>query len=299
MLGGKWHMKQVKHIIVVLFSFLMLFAFSFQCYAMEFDAEVAYESIFVIQSGNYEGSGFAIGGNTVVTNAHVIGSRNSITVKTYSGEKYNASIFLINEALDIAILSVDGADFMPLEVGDSENIKIGEDIYAIGAPQSMDYTLTKGVVSNKSRKVGFNTYIQIDAAINSGNSGGPLLNNNGQVIGVNSMKLSDAEGIGLAIPISSIISFMESNDMNLNEGNQVEGQIEYISPSKENDSQSGRVEIRKVPDYTLAIVMGVFLGISVIINIILFVMLMYKKNKDVVVPVDSSDRTDFDIDILE
>jgi len=292
-------MKRMKHIIGVLCSFIMLFAFSVDCFAMDFDAEVAYESIFVIYSGNYEGSGFAIGSNTVVTNAHVIGNRNDIKVKTYSGEEYKASIFLFNEALDIAILSVENAEFTPLEVGDCENIKVGEDIYAIGAPRSLDYTLTKGVISSKSRTIGFNRYIQIDAAINSGNSGGPLLNNAGQVIGVNSMKISDAEGIGLAIPISSVTSFMEGNDVTLTEGKNVDGQIEYIPSDVPGNEKQGSIVIKKVPDYTLAIVLGVFLGVSVIINVILIIMLMYKKNKDIVVPTDSRDRTDFDIDILE
>lgn len=126
-------MKRLKHIIGVLCSFIMLFAFSIECFAMDFDAEVAYESIFVIYSGNYKGSGFAIGSNTVVTNAHVIGNRNDITVKAYSGEEYKASTFLFNEALDIAILSVENGEFIPLEVGDCESIKVGDDIYAIGA----------------------------------------------------------------------------------------------------------------------------------------------------------------------
>ena len=292
-------MKRMKHIIGVLCSFIMLFAFSVDCFAMDFDAEVAYESIFVIYSGNYEGSGFAIGPNTVVTNAHVIGNRNDIKVKTYSGEEYKASIFLFNEAIDIAILSVENADFTPLEVGDCESIKVGEDIYAIGAPRSLDYTLTKGVISNKSRTIGFNKYIQIDAAINFGNSGGPLLNNAGQVIGVNSMKISDAEGIGLAIPISSVTSFMEGNDVTLTDGKNVDGQIEYIPADLPDNEKQGNIVIKKVPDHTLAIVLGVFLGVSVIINVILIIMLMYKKNKDIVVPTDSRDRTDFDIDILE
>ncbi len=293
-------MKQLKHLVGVFGCFIMLFAFSVTCYAMDFDAEVAYESIFVIYSGNYEGSGFAIGENTVVTNAHVIGNRNDIKVKSYSGEEYRASIYLFNEALDIAILSVENAEFVPLEVGDGENIKIGDDIYAIGAPRSLDYTLTKGVISNKSRTIGFNKYIQIDAAINSGNSGGPLLNNAGQVIGVNSMKISDAEGIGLAIPISSVTSFMEGNDMVLNEGKNVDGPIEYVQPASEDDEHiSDNNSVRKVPDYSLAIFLGVLLGISVLINIVLIIMLMYKKNKDIAVPVDSRDRTDFEIDILE
>lgn len=290
-------MKRLKQAIGVLFSFIMLFAFSTDCFAMDFDAEDAYESIFVIYSGNYEGSGFAIGSNTVVTNAHVIGNQNDIIVKAYSGQEYNASIYLFNEALDIAILSVDNAEFIPLEIGNCEDIKVGDDIYAIGAPRSLEYTLTKGVISNKSRTIGFNKYIQIDAAINSGNSGGPLLNSAGQVIGVNSMKISDAEGIGLAIPISTVTSFMEGNDMNLTEDKTVDGKIEYVPADL--PGEKGNVLVQKVPDYTLAIILGVLLGISVVINIIFLIILVYRKNKDIVVPTDARDRTDFEIDILE
>lgn len=290
-------MKRLKQTIGVLFSFIMLFAFSADCFAMDFDAEAAYESIFVIYSGNYEGSGFAIGSNTVVTNAHVIGNQNDIIVKAYSGQEYNAAIYLFNEALDIAILSVDNAEFIPLEIGDCENIKVGDDIYAIGAPRSLEYTLTKGIISSKSRIIGFNKYIQIDAAINSGNSGGPLLNNAGQVIGVNSMKISDAEGIGLAIPISSVTSFMEGNDMNLTEDKTVDGEIEYVPADL--PEEKGNVFIQKVPDYTLAIILGVLLGMSVVINIIFLFILVYRKNKDIVVPIDARDRTDFEIDILD
>lgn len=290
-------MKRLKQTIGVLFGFIMLFAFSADCFAMDFDAEAAYESIFVIYSGNYEGSGFAIGSNTVVTNAHVIGNQNDIIVKAYSGQEYNAAIYLFNEALDIAILSVDNAEFIPLEIGDCENIKVGDDIYAIGAPRSLEYTLTKGIISSKSRIIGFNKYIQIDAAINSGNSGGPLLNNAGQVIGVNSMKISDAEGIGLAIPISSVTSFMEGNDMNLTEDKTVDGEIEYVPADL--PKEKGNVFIQKVPDYTLAIILGVLLGMSVVINIIFLFILVYRKNKDIVVPTDARDRTDFEIDILD
>ncbi|MDE5801473.1 MAG: trypsin-like peptidase domain-containing protein [Lachnospiraceae bacterium] len=290
-------MKRLKQTIGVLFSFIMLFAFSIDCFAMDFDAEAAYESIFVIYSGNYEGSGFAIGSNTVVTNAHVIGNQNDIIVKAYSGQEYNASIYLFNEALDIAILSVDNAEFIPLEIGNCDDIKVGDDIYAIGAPRSLEYTLTKGVISNKSRTIGFNKYIQIDAAINSGNSGGPLLNSAGQVIGVNSMKISDAEGIGLAIPISTVTSFMEGNDMNLTEDKTVDGKIEYVPADL--PEEEGNVLVQKVPDYTLAIIFGVLLGMSVVINIIFLIILVYRKNKDIVVPTDARDRTDFEIDILE
>ena len=89
-------------------------------------------------------------------------------------------------------------------------MKTGDDIYAIGAPKGMAYTLTKGGVSAKERMIGNKSYIQIDAAINEGNSGGPLLNDAGQVLGMNTLKMSDSEGIGLAIPVNRICEYLKS-----------------------------------------------------------------------------------------
>ena len=265
---------------------------------MEFDAEKTYESIFVIYSGNSAGSGFAIGENTVITNAHVIANENDITVYGYDGSTYMASVYLIDNSFDIAVLSVENGKFEPLEIGNSNEIKVGEDIYAIGAPKSLDYSLTKGVVSNKSRKIGKYQYIQIDAAINSGNSGGPLLNERGQVIGVNSMKMSDAEGIGLSIPISSVINFVENNGVVLTEDGKVEGSLPYFENNTEEENNSlGKRQIKynDKSDSTV-IILAVLLGMSVIVNVVLIVILMYRsnKNKDYVPP--KSERTDFDID---
>ena len=290
-------MKLYKQMLGFICFCSILFAFSFRSYAIDFDAEEAYKSVFVIFSGNYEGSGFAIGSNAIVTNAHVIDDVNDIIVKSYYGDDYKASIYLYNESLDIAILCVDNAEFIPLEVGDFDAIKVGDDIYAIGAPQSLDYSLTKGVISNKSRKIGFTNYIQIDAAINSGNSGGPLLNNYGQVIGVNTLKLSDSEGIGLSIPISSVISFMEGNDVEIR-NNSVNGKIENNHDDLYIDNKSDTF-VKIEHDYSLSIVLGIFLSISIVFNVILIVKMAYKKNKDVVVQEDPRERTDFDIDILE
>lgn len=295
-------MKRGKLWIGVLGCFLTLFAFSFSVYAMDFDAETAYESIFVVYSGNYEGSGFAIGGNTVVTNAHVIGNSNDIKLCSYEGDIYRASVYLIDSSFDIAILSVENADFTPLEMGDCEGLKVGDDIYAIGAPESLEYTLTKGVVSSKDRQIGVYKYIQIDAAINSGNSGGPLLNNSGQVVGVNSMKISDAEGIGLAIPISSVLSFVENNGMAITEDNVVDGEIPFIEGTPEgdaDDADSSEITYRKASVSGLTIILGIVLAASVILNVILIIMLAYRKNKNDDRPPELSERTDFDIDILE
>ena len=233
----------------------------------------------------------------------MIGNSNDISLYTYQGDIYRASIYLIDNTLDIAVLSVENAEFIPLEMGDVDSLKIGDDIYAIGAPKSMDYTLTKGVVSNKDRVIYGQSYIQIDAAINSGNSGGPLLNASGQVVGVNSMKLSDAEGIGLAIPISSVVSFIENNGLVITDGNTVEGEIPFIenvpSEDDETDAAESSTVVHAGSKSKLTVILAVLLIMSAILNAVLIVLLVYRKNKSKDYVPDASERTDFDIDILE
>ncbi len=297
-------MKRGKLLMSVLCCFMALFAFSSdRAYAMDFDAETAYESIFVIYSGNSIGSGFAIGSNTVVTNAHVIDNSDDIQIYTYEGDSYQARVYLIDNSFDIAILSVENVALNPMEIGDSDGIDVGDDIYAVGAPKSMEYTLTKGVVSNKKRQVGAYTYIQIDAAINSGNSGGPLLNDVGQVIGVNSMKVIDAEGIGLAIPMSSVISFIENNGIMLTENKTVDGETPFVADTQENDEKVENevdfTDSKKPQGNILMIVLSTLLGFSVLLNVIFVIALIYNKTKNKEYFPDASERTDFDIDILE
>ena len=293
-------MKRGKLLMGVLCCIMSLFAFSINVFAIDFDAEKAYESIFVIYSGNSAGSGFAIGENTVVTNAHVIANENDITIYGYDGKTYRASVYLMDVSFDIAVLSVDGGAFSPLEIGDSDSIKVGDDIYAIGAPKSLDYTLTKGVVSNKSRRFGSYTYIQIEAANNSGNSGGPLLNSKGQVIGVNSMKMSDAEGIGLSIPISSVVSFIDKKGITLTENGNVEGSLPFVEKSTEDENgkqdSETKTEFNDKTKNTTGIILSIMLAISVLINVIFVILIMYKKNKNKDYVPPNSERTDFDID---
>ncbi len=294
-------MKRIKQLIGVLCCFLALFAFSIDSKAMDFDAETLYHSVFIVYSGNYVGSGFAIGENTIITNAHVIGDTYDINLYSYEGNVYRASIYLIDNYLDIAVLSVEGASFTPLQIGDSDALKIGEDIYAIGAPNSMEYSLTKGIVSNKKRLIGNYDYIQIDAPINSGNSGGPLLNNLGQVVGVNSMKMTDAEGIALAIPISRVISFIENNGVVITDDNIVDGVIPFIEnlPQNETDDNHNNYVVRESGNKGLTIFLSITLGVSVLLNVILIISIMYQKNKNKDYYPDASERTDFDIDIQE
>ena len=159
------------------------------------------------------GSGFIWDDNGhIVTNFHVIENANSIEVKLSDDEVVPAQVVGIDPPNDLAVIKVDVPpdSLQPLEVGESENLQVGQRAIAIGNPFGLDRTLTTGVVSALGRPLQtdqdnyiFNV-IQTDAAINPGNSGGPLLDSRGRVIGVNTAVRQDAQGIGFAVPIDTV-----------------------------------------------------------------------------------------------
>lgn len=293
-------MKTFKRIAIILFVLAMILASSIPAYAIGFDTEEVYNSVFVIYSGNSMGSGFAIGENCIITNAHVINNQYDVIIETYGGEMKRAFIVALDERIDIAVIGVADVSFTPLRVADLSSVSVGDDVYAIGAPNSLAFTLTKGVVSSKERLVSRQKFIQTDAAINTGNSGGPLLNDAGEVIGVNSYKMSDAEGIGLAIPIDVVVSFLETGEIELNEsGNVIETVIEDSPtdlPISEQPTDEGSME---KPSSVVTLVLAICLTISVTLNIALIIILVFQKKKNQYVKTDPSERTDFDIEILD
>lgn len=157
------------------------------------------------------GSGFFISADgLIITNHHVAGDADSVTVRTVDGREYDAEVVGSDEPSDVALLRVQGNNFPYLELGDSDALRVGEWVLAIGAPFGLTSTVTQGIVSAKGRGVGileYEDFIQTDAAINLGNSGGPLIDLNGRVVGVNTAIMSrsgGSMGIGLAIPINSV-----------------------------------------------------------------------------------------------
>ena len=157
----------------------------------------------------------------IATNSHVVDDSVECTVIMLDGTKYKAEIVGNDEWSDLAVIKIDGKDLPAAEFGSSDNLIVGEDVVAIGTPASLEYagTVTDGIVSaiNRGVKI-YNadgtlqkkmTLIQTNVAINPGNSGGPLVNGYGQVIGINSMKLSNGYvGIGFAIPITGAIEIL-------------------------------------------------------------------------------------------
>jgi serine protease Do len=283
----------------------MLLASSPSALAIGFTAEEKYNSVFVVMSGNSLGSGFSVGKNCVVTNAHVIRNINNIVLQTYSGESHTAFLVGMDEDKDIAVLGVEGVEFSPLEIDDYSAMGTGDDVYAIGAPKSMAYTLTKGILSAKERQIGKYSYIQTDAAVNEGNSGGPLLNDEGHVLGMNTLKMLDSEGIGLAIPMAVVCEYMSSIGVELDSEGNVSAPVEQpapeesapVEPNESEIEQKYRANIERIR--TFAIVGFSIATISIAGNIILAIKLVDQKQKREKTPSDPRERTDFDIDILE
>ena len=148
----------------------------------------------------------------IITNQHVIGNeKDEIYVTLYGGDAVKGKVLWTNSNLDLAVIKIAVAGLPYLNMGDSDLIRIGEKAIAIGNPLGFDFqgTLTSGVISGLNRSVEVNgiymeDLIQTDASINTGNSGGPLLNRKGDVVGINTVKVESAEGIGFAIPINQI-----------------------------------------------------------------------------------------------
>jgi len=152
------------------------------------------------------GSGFIISQDGfILTNNHVVEGANEIFVTTTDGKEYPAQVIGADARTDVALIKIDGKNLTPLPIGDSNSLKKGQWVLAIGSPFGLDSTVTAGIVSAINRDTGeYLPFIQTDVAVNPGNSGGPLLNLSGQVVGVNSQIVSRSGGfmgISLAIPI--------------------------------------------------------------------------------------------------
>jgi serine protease Do len=157
------------------------------------------------------GSGFILDAEGwIVTNHHVVDAADSVMVRLSDNREFEAQIVGVDEQTDLALLRIETGGILPaLELGDSDEIRVGEDVMAVGNPFGLGGTVTKGIVSAKGRNIASGPYaefIQTDAAINKGNSGGPLFNLEGEVIGVNSAIYSPTGGsVGVGFAVTSNI----------------------------------------------------------------------------------------------
>ncbi len=153
------------------------------------------------------GSGFVISKEGyILTNNHVVEEADSIKVKLAGGKELEGRVAGRDPKTDLALVKIDGAaDLQPLKLGDSDALKVGAWVVAVGSPFGLEQTVTAGIVSDKGRVIGsgpYDDFIQTDASINPGNSGGPLINMQGEVVGINTAIIASGQGIGFAIPIN-------------------------------------------------------------------------------------------------
>ena len=162
------------------------------------------------------GSGFIVSPDGyILTNAHVIDGANVVTVKLTDKREYTAKVIGSDKQSDVAVLKIDAKDLPIVKIGNPNQSKVGQWVVAIGSPYGFDNTVTSGIISAKARSLPDETYIpyiQTDVPVNPGNSGGPLFNLNGEVIGINSMIYSQTggfQGLSFAIPIDAAIKVEE------------------------------------------------------------------------------------------
>jgi S1-C subfamily serine protease len=163
--------------------------------------EEAVKSVVIIRTDSGQGTGFIISSDGyIVTNYHIIEDETDVQVITYEEETIDTTVVGYNQNFDIVLLKIPGR-YEELKLADSNDIQIGEKVIAIGNPYGLEFSVTSGIVSAVHREGinGVEAYVQVDAPLNPGNSGGPLINTDGKVIGINNFKVGEAESLGFAL----------------------------------------------------------------------------------------------------
>src|SRR3989344_4588651 len=163
--------------------------------------ESAIKKVVTVTTDVSTGTGFAVAdGSYILTNNHVIDQSNVIQIQTYSNEVYVAEVIGFDALADLAVLEISGK-IDSFELADSDTVSIGQKVIAIGNPLGLSFTVTEGIVSALKREGpnGLQAYIQTDVTLNPGNSGGPLVDRDGRVIGMANFKVGGSEGLGFAL----------------------------------------------------------------------------------------------------
>ena len=164
------------------------------------------------------GSGFILKNNFIMTNFHVVEDATEVVVSLSDRREFKAEVIGVDPLSDLAVLKVNGEDLPSVNIGNSNELKVGDWVVAIGSPFSFDFSVTAGIVSAKGRSIQNNNignyvpFLQTDVAINPGNSGGPLFNLDGEVVGINSQIYSRSggyQGLAFAIPINVAVDVAE------------------------------------------------------------------------------------------
>jgi putative serine protease PepD len=181
--------------------------------SLEDVVSAAIPAVVLVQTTDARGTGFYVSNDTVITNAHVVDGATYVTLRSASGDETPAIVTVRSNEMDLAELHVartrPGQAVLPLS--DSSHVRVGEEIVAIGSPMGLQNTVTRGIVSSL-RRLGAVMLVQTDAAINHGNSGGPLVDHSGRVIAVATMKMTgDVQAIGFGVAAEHVRALLDGN----------------------------------------------------------------------------------------
>ncbi len=200
------------------------------------------EAVVQVRTPSGLGSGFIINEDGyLITNFHVIEGETEISVEVYhlhNGQLDRTTykevrIVALNKFQDLTLLKIEDKDapkFTWVPLGNSDDLGVGEHVFAIGSPLGLERTVTEGIVSTKTRQLQGVLYLQTTAQINPGNSGGPLFNLRGEVVGVTNMKLLFGEGLGFAIPVEAVKYFLQHRDAFAYENDNPSNPYHYLEP---------------------------------------------------------------------
>lgn len=194
-------------------------------------------------SGDVLGSGFIVSTDgKIITNLHVIRDMKTTKVQLANGEIFDSvSVLAIDERRDLAVVQIPGFNLPVLDLGDSDALAVGESAVIVGSPRGLEGTVTAGILSSvRDTGAGFKV-LQTDAAVNPGNSGGPLVNNKGQVIGVVSFKLRSAEGLNFAVPINYVRGMLD----NLHKSMTLEQMRKSLATTANPEQQNGGFSLKE------------------------------------------------------
>lgn len=164
--------------------------------------ENAIKSVVTIKTNLAQGSGFVISEEGyIVTNEHVMSGATAALITTYDGKNHQVIKIGENIEMDITLLKIISTDYPYLQLENSNNVQVGEKVISIGNPLGLQFSVSEGIISGIHREGenGLSAYLQTDASLNSGNSGGPLINKNGKVVGINNFKIVGSENLGFAL----------------------------------------------------------------------------------------------------
>jgi len=211
------------------------------------------EGVVLIKNPSALGSGFIIREDGhIVTNAHVVQGETQLTVTVYrkvdgAFEKKvyeKVKILAVNPFVDLALLQIDAAELGDTKLtkvflGNADDVKVGNSVFAVGAPQGLERTVSEGIVSTTNRENKGMVYIQTTAQVNPGNSGGPLFDRKGQVVGVVAWKLLFSEGLNFAIPIHYVQHFLDNRDAFAFDRDNPNNGRHYLPPPKKGEKPKG------------------------------------------------------------